>query len=357
MNIVKESTYMQWAKLQSSGKFSLAPSGLENYSIKDLPVSIDDLEISGNSIYGYEPLLQTLATKYNVDSNSVVLAIGTSLANHLVMASLLEPGDEVLIEQPTYDPILAVAQYLGAKINRFPRRFEDGYQINPDDIKKAITPKTKLIILTNLHNPTGIFTSEAILSQISEIAYGKAYVLVDEVYLESMFEKTPRSAFHLGPHFIITNSLTKVYGLSGLRCGWILANSELAKKMWLLNDLFGVMAPHPAELLSVIALKNIDKIATKAKNLLTKNHLLINQFLDNQKNLVTVRPEFGTVVFPKLKNGNVEELCKLLKQKYDTVVVPGKFFESPDHLRIGLGINPTTLSNGLSNLALALAEL
>lgn len=357
MNTAKESTYMQWAKLQSSGKFSLAPSGLENYSIKDLPVSIVDLEISGNSIYGYEPLLQALATRYKVDSSSVVLATGTSMANHLAMASLLEPGDEVLIEQPTYDPILAVAQYLGAKIKRFPRRFEDGYQINPEDIKKAITPQTKLIILTNLHNPTGAFTSEAILSQIGEIAYGKAYVLVDEVYLESMFEKTPQSAFHLGPNFIVTNSLTKVYGLSGLRCGWILANPELAKKMWLLNDLFGVMPPHSAELLSVIALKNINKIATKAKNLLTKNHLLINQFLDNQKSLVTVRPDFGTVVFPKLKNGNVEKLCLLLKEKYDTVVVPGKFFESPDHFRIGLGINSEILSNGLSNLALALAEL
>ena len=357
MNKVKESSYMQWAKTQSGGKFSLAPSGLENYSIKDLPVSIEDLEISGNSIYGYEPLQQALATKCKVDSSSVVATVGTSMANHLVMASLLEPGDEVLIEQPTYDPILAVAQYLGAKINRFPRRFEDGYQINPDDIKKAITPKTKLIILTNLHNPTGTFTSETILSQISEITYGKAYILVDEVYLESMFEKTPKSAFHLGPHFITTNSLTKVYGLSGLRCGWILANSELAKKMWLLNDLFGVMAPHPAELLSVIALKNIDKIATKAKNLLTKNHLLINQFLDSRKDLSAVRPEFGTVVFPKLNIGKVTELCKLLKEKYDTIVVPGSFFESPDHFRIGLGINSTILSSGLSNLALALDEL
>lgn len=357
MQKTRESIYMQWAKTQSGATFSLAPSGVENYPFKDFPLSLEDIEINGGGVYGYEPLLQSLAEKYGVDTNSVVTAAGTSMANHLVMASLLESGDEVLIEHPTYDPLLAIPSYLGVKINRFPRRFEEGFQINPNDIEKALTPKTKLIVISNLHNPTGTFTPESILAQIGEIVKGKAYVLVDEVYLEAMFEKTPRSAFHLGDNFITTNSLTKVYGLSGLRCGWILANPKLAKKMWLLNDLFGVMAAYPAEKLSVIALKNIDKIAQKYKDLLNNNHKIIRNFFDTRKELSVVTPEFGTVYFPKLLKRDVSTLCNLLKEKYETMVVPGEFFELPEHFRIGIGMNSETLLKGLKNLSSALDEL
>ncbi|MBI4853309.1 MAG: pyridoxal phosphate-dependent aminotransferase [Acidobacteria bacterium] len=348
---------MQWAKTQTSGKFSLAPSGVENYLLKDLPVSINDIELTGDSLYGYVPLLEALAEKCKVDSTSVVTAMGTSMANQLAMATILEPGDEILIEEPTYDPLLATARYLGVKINRFPRRFEDGFQINPSEVKKALTPKTKLIVLSNLHNPTGVFTPETTLLEIGEIAKGKAYVLVDEVYLGAMFEKAPLSAFHLGEHFITTNSLTKIYGLSGLRCGWILANPELTKKMWLLNDLFGVIAAHPAERLSVIALKNLDKIAQKYKDLLTKNHLIIRDFLDSRKDLSIVRPDFGTIYFPKLNSGSVREFSKILREKYETIIVPGEFFELKEHFRIGIGINSEILSKGLSNIALALDEI
>lgn len=356
-NSEKESVYLHWAKTETSGKFSLAPSGVENYSIKDLPFSIDNLELSGNNAYGYEVLLQTLAEKYKVEKTSVITAIGTSMANYLVMASLLEAGDEVLIEQPTYDPLLAVARHLRVKVNRFPRRFEDGFQIDPSEVKKAFTPKTKLIILSNLHNPTGVFTPESTLSKIGEIARGKAYVLVDEVYLGAMFEKTPLSAFHLGDNFITTNSLTKIYGLSGLRCGWVLAPSELAKKMWLLSDLFSVMLPYPAELLSVIALKNLDTIVQKYKNLLTKNHIIIRDFLNSQKDLDTVNPDFGTIYFPKLVKGEVSKLCKILREKYETIVVPGEFFELKEHFRIGIGINSEILQKGLGNIELALKEV
>ena len=122
-------------------------------------------------------------------------------------------------------------------------------------MERAISPRTRLIVVTNLHNPTGVRTPDSTLKLVGEIARSLgAHVLVDEVYLEVCFDSPGQSAFHLGPNFIATSSLTKAYGLSGLRCGWILAAPALAERMWRLNDLFGVMPAHPAELISVVAL-------------------------------------------------------------------------------------------------------
>jgi aspartate/methionine/tyrosine aminotransferase len=349
---------MEWAKTCANSRFNLATSGIENYSIKDLPVTLGDIELNGPSSYGYEPLQKMLAAKCGVALESVVAATGASMANYLAMAAVLKPGDEVLIERPAYDPLLAVARYLGAEVKRFDRRFEDRFRIDPDELKRAITPRTRLIVLTNLHNPSGLFADEATISQVGGIAMEhRAYVLVDEVYLDMTFEWPSRSAFNLGRQFITTNSLTKAYGLSGLRCGWVLAEPELARKMWQINDLFGVIPAHPAERLSVIALANIDRIIDRARKLLKANRLLIDRFLDSREDLEVVRPQFGTVLFPRLMKESVENLCALLRDKYDTTVVPGKFFEMDEHFRIGIGGNTDTLAGGLERLSSALDEL
>src|SRR5207237_486617 len=128
-----------------------------------------------------------------------------------------------------------------------------------------------------------------------------AHVLVDEVYLEALFAEAPRSAFHLGEEFITTNSLTKVYGLSGLRCGWILARPGLAERLWHLNDLFGVIPAHAAELLSCIALRNLIEITAYARGLLETNKELLNSFYDSRDDLEWQPHRFGTVSFPRLK--------------------------------------------------------
>ncbi|HKV27424.1 MAG TPA: pyridoxal phosphate-dependent aminotransferase, partial [Candidatus Acidoferrales bacterium] len=152
------SAYLEWAKLRSDAKFNLATSGIDGYPLSELPVKIEDLEISAAGSYGYPPLQERVAKKNGVAPACVVAANGTSMANHLAMAALLEPGDEVLIEQPTYEPLLTVAEYLGAKVHRFPRRFEDGFQIDPREIERHMTPHTRLIVITNLHNPSGART-------------------------------------------------------------------------------------------------------------------------------------------------------------------------------------------------------
>jgi len=352
------STYLEWAKLRSHAKFNLATSGIDGYPLAELPVKIDDLEISAAGSYGYPPLQERVAKKNGVPPECVVAANGTSMANHLAMAALLEPGDEVLIEQPTYEPLLTVADYLGAKVRRFPRRFEDGFQIDPREIERHMTPHTRLIVITNLHNPSGARTPDAKLRLAGEIAQSRgAQVLVDEVYLDACFDPSARSAFHLGPNFIVTSSLTKAFGLSGLRCGWILAAAPLAEQMWRLNDLYGVIPAYVAELLSVIAFDHLTEIADYARKRLETNRPLLQHFLNSRKDLLAIRADAGTISFPSIVAGRVDAFCQLLREKYDTSVVPGRLFEMPDHFRIGIGGKPEMLAEGLKRVGQALDEM
>jgi aspartate/methionine/tyrosine aminotransferase len=350
------SPYMEWAKLHSAAKFNLATSGMANFPLAELGVSIDQLEINGASIYSYEPLLQAIAKRYRVPQECVVSAVGTSLANYLALAATTEPGDEILVEQPTYELIPSTAKYLGLKIKRFPRRAENNFAIDLADVERNITPRTRLIVLCNLHNPTGAQIPDSQLRELGELASKNgAYMLVDEVYREMLYEATPASAFHIDPdRFIVTNSLTKAYGLSGLRCGWVLAPPELARRMFRINDLHGATFAHPAELLSVIAFEKLPQIATKMKSMLDANRRLLRSFLQERNDLDYFWPEYGTIVFPRLKSGDVASMCKFLSDKFETKVVPGSFFEQPDRFRMGVGATTDSVQTALQQFGLGL---
>ena len=251
-----------------------------------------------------------------------------------------------------------LAKYFGATIQRFSRPAENNFQIDLEDLAGRVSSHTRLIVLTNLHNPSSALTDEATLRQIGEMAriYG-ARVLVDEVYLDAMFEQAPRSCVHLGPQFISTSSLTKGYGLSGLRCGWILADPELAQQMRLLHDIFGALAPHPAERLSVLALTKLPKFIDRAKNILESNRAVLNDFFAGREDLEAQTSRTGTTSFPRLLKGNVEDLSRSLTERYETAVVPGRFFESPQHFRIGMCAEPEFFAAGVKRLGSALDGL
>jgi len=357
--IHKESLFMHWAKTRAKVKYDLALSGILNLPFAELDVKLSEFELHGDNAYGYRPLVDTLATHRHVaPENVVTISGGASMANHLAMAALLEHGDEVLLEEPTYDPLLAVAEYLGAKIKRFPRRFEDGFNIDIVELEKQITARTRLIVLTNLHNPSSALVEEATLRKIGELARAVgARVLVDEVYLEAMFENAPRSAVLLGTEFVATSSLTKGYGLSGLRCGWILAEAELAEKIRRLDDIFAASAPNVMERLSVLAIKKLPAIAARAKSMLEMNRRTLQNFFETRDDVDPVPTKFGTTSFPRLRNVNADELCALLLTKYEAAVVPGRFFESPQHIRIGMCCDPQMFSVGIERLGQALNQL
>jgi len=352
------SEYMHWAKTSSRARFNLATSGLANLKLQDLQVSLDDLEITGEGGYGYPPLIDAIAERYRVERECVVTAAGTSFANHLALAALVQPGDEILVESPGYEPLLATALFLGARVKRFQRRFENAFRLTALEVEEHLSPQTKLIVITNLHNPTGVLTETDTLKDIGELANKRnARVLIDEVYLEMLFEEPPRTAVHLAPEFIVTGSLTKAFGLSGLRCGWILAEPELARSMWRLNDVFAATPVHAGERLSVIALQQLPGIAERSRARLDENRKLLNQFLDGRDDLEVVRPHVGSIMFPRVKGESADTLIKLLREKYETSVVPGSFFEMPAHFRVGLGGDREILTEGLDRLGRALDEL
>jgi aspartate/methionine/tyrosine aminotransferase len=348
---------MEWAKLHSTAKFNLATSGLMSYPLAELPVRIGDLEINGTGPYGYAPLIERLAKYNKVPADCVVTAAGTSFANHLAMAAAFDPGDEVVIEHPTYELLESTAEYLGATLRRFERRLEEDFRIDPDEVERSITPRTKLVVITNLHNPTGAYADEATLQAVGEIAKAHgARVLVDEVYLETFYDNRPRTAFHLGEHFLVTSSLTKAFGLSGVRCGWVLASPELCHRMWRINDLYAATPAHPAERISVIALDHLERVAARAQAVLAANWPRLQALLDAQQELDVFRPEHGTIVCPGLRRGEAEEFVQLLREKYETSVVPGRFFDMPQHFRVGIGGEPEMTREGLERLRCALGE-
>ncbi len=349
------SRYLAWAKLHSNARFNLAASGVLDYPLAELPVQIENFEIGGTGPYGYQPLMERLAAKAGVPEECVVYTLGASMANFVALTALVHRGDEVLIERPTYDPLLTVLDHIGAKVHRFERLAEKGFKLRLEDLEHKLTPHTRLVVLCNLHNPSSALTDESTLQRAGAIAATVgARVLVDEVYLETLFDQSWRSAFHLGANFVVTSSLTKAYGLSGIRCGWILAQPELVQRMWQVVDFSYGSPVHPAELLGVVALDNLDRVRDRARRLLETNRMLVNQFLAIHPELDCGPSRCGTTVFPRLGQGHTSKFVRMLREQFETSVVPGEFFEQPQHFRLGFCGATETVRGGLERLSDAL---
>ncbi len=358
------SAYMQFAKLRMHARHTLASSGVRPLTMARLlelaggGPRLDELELNSGGAYGYAPLTKALARKAGVGEGSIVASTGCSLANHLAFAALLEPGDEVLIEAPAYELMESAARFLGARIGHFERRFEDGYGLDPERVGRAMTAATRLIVITNLHNPSGALADPAALREIGRRARRQgAYVLVDEVYLEMDFERRQPSAFTLGDNFIVTSSLTKAYGLGGLRCGWIVAPPALAQKMWRLDDLFAASAVHVGEQLSLLALEHLEAIAADARALLERNRRRLDRFLDAHGELEAQRPPLGTIVFPRIKGvADASPWLERLRAEDEVSLGPGAYFGAPAHFRLGIGGETAELEAGLERLGQALEK-
>jgi aspartate/methionine/tyrosine aminotransferase len=350
--------YMTWMKRVPPIAYNLMGSNLLHCEVEDLPGARDQLALDGPHEEGYEPLLEAIADRYSVGSDAVAVATGASGANFLACGALLRPGEEVLVERPAYDPLLGVPRFLGATVRRFDRVYEEGFRVNPERVASAITPKTRLVILSNLHNPTGAMASAEDLARVGEVADRVgARVLVDEVYLESVETPAMRTAATLSPTFISTSSLTKSYGLSGLRAGWALADPELTEKMRRVRDIVDAVGSFPSEVLALLAFRNLPALHRRAQSILGPNFDRLQTFVDARSELEWVPPVGGSVGFPRIRGvGDSSPFVRALRERFDTGVVPGRFFEAPAHFRIALGGRADVLEEGLERLAQALDE-
>ncbi len=360
--MIASAPYLRWAKVRPRVTYDLASSGL-------LPVSTEELlgdasaasafDISGPNDDGYVPLREAIARRYGVSADRISIANGAAGANFLVCLTLLKPGDDALIELPAYDPLIAVARVAGANVIHFERRPSD-FSLDVNAIRDAVTPKTRLVVISNAHNPSGAMAPADVLDDIGRIAAGVgAHVLVDEVYAEAQHDDSPapQPAALRGDNVVTTNSLTKAYGLAGLRCGWILASTRLSQRFREARDVVDGSGPFVPERLALTAFQHIDRLRSRARAVFAENLGTLRTMLAANPQIEWIEPQAGTTVFPRVKGGpDTSALVERLIRDYDTVAVPGHFFQRPQHLRLSFSGRPDMVVEAARRLDRALRE-
>jgi hypothetical protein len=349
---------MEWAKCHPRPRFDLCGSNLAACTIDDLPGARDLIAPNGDNDHGYGPLVEAIASFYGVTRDDVALGAGASGANFLVMAALLSPGDEVLVERPVYDPLPGAARLLGAKVRSFERRFDHAWELDPEAVAAAISPRTRLVVVTHPHNPTGVALDDVALAALAALADTHGlHVLVDEVYLDTLAPR-PAAAATRHPRLISTSSLTKSYGLAGLRAGWLLAAPDVAAAARRVRGTVEAIGAFPGELLAALAFRHIEALAARAHAILAPGRRKLEDFVESRQELEWVPPAGGTVGFPRLLGvDDAGPFIEKLLADFDTSVVPGRFFGAPAHFRIAFGGEPATLDGGLEQIGRALDAL
>jgi aspartate/methionine/tyrosine aminotransferase len=314
--------------------------------------------------WGHRALVQGLRRRYAVPPDKEVLVTaGATAAFWLTCHALLSPGDRVLVESPVYEPLRQVPARLGAAVDCLPRRPEAGYALDPDELARRMTPRTRLVVLTNLHNPSGAVLDDDALRRAAEAARAcnpHALLVVDETFHDFLHGEQP-SAARLGPAFVTLSTLTKVYGLGLLRCGWVVADRAVLgpiRDAWVRVAGIGSRL---TEALASVALDHMDDFEAHGRAVLDGNRPLLREHLGPLVDAGLLRGEIappGCVCFPEVVGaGDTDGLTEQLAAREGVYVVPGRFFGAPRHVRVGFGGDPAVLAEGLRRLAGAVRRL
>jgi len=356
--------YMVWAKTRTPAPIDLAGSNLLPCTVEDLPGARDALELTAPNDNGFPPLLEAIAAHAGVPASRVVTATGCSGANFLTIAALVGPGDDVLIEQPGYDPLVGACTLMGARVIRFGRPFSRRFGIDLDDVRAKLTLRTRLIIVTNPHNPSGVSLDHETMAGLVALADAAgAFLLVDEVYLDAVNlaardAHRVASAVQVDGPVIVTSSLTKSYGLNGLRCGWAIAPPTLVHRLWRVRDLVEAVGSAVSDRLSVFAFSQMPRLRERTYAIVSANLELARGFTAAESRLALATPPSATVLFPQLRGvSNTDAFAAKLATEYGVAVAPGRFFDAPEHFRISLAGATAPLADGLTRLSQALRAL
>jgi len=350
--------YMEWAKSRPRPRIDLAGSNLVACPIAEIPGAAEALDLSGESPDGYPPLLRAIADRYGVAPENVATGVGCSGAAFLAFAALLDAGDEVLFEKPVYDPLVAAAEMLGGRPRFFERRFAEGFGIDAGAVARAATRATRLIVVSNPHNPSGCVLSPGEIDDLARLSEkGGIPVLVDEVYRECVFEERAAPGGTVSPLFLSVNSLTKSYGLASLRCGWVLGSAEAIRRVRRARDVVDVSGPIPAERLAAAAFRAMDRLEVRARAILEPNRRLAREFLSGRGELECA-PFSASLAFPRFRSGeSATPFARGLFESEGVAVVPGEFFRLPSHFRVSLGGAPEAVRDGLAAVGRALDRI
>jgi len=352
--------YMTWAKHHPPARLDLRGSNLLPCTLDDLPGGREALELVANTDEGYLPLIEAIAHRYGVGTERVATATGAAGASFLTLGALIRPGDTVLAEWPGYDPMTGAARFLGANVRTFERSWEEGFRVDPDRIARELTPSTRVILLTNLHNPSGVYTDAWTLMSVAQMAQLiGAKVLVDEVYLEAARGLDSMPAALRGDVFVSVNSLTKSFGLAGLRLGWVLADPDTIQRVRRVRDVVDGSGAVPSERLGLTAFEHIDGLLERARSILEPHWHLLNHFVEGREELEWAAPAVGScVAFPRLAGtDDAAPFVERARVDFGVGLVPGRFFGAPPHFRISMSGKRDVLQAGLEALGRALDAL
>ncbi len=333
------SPYVAWAKTTAWGPHDLATSNLLHLVPGELPGAEEVLLGLGRPRGSGPTLRGALAARYGTDEARVALSCGASGGTFLALGALTRPGGTVLVESPGYDPHPGAARFLGARVRTFPRPTEDGFRLDPDAVAAALDDDVDVVLLTNLHNPTGVWTDPDALAEVGARAEAAgARVVVDEVYLETARDVDTRPAALLHPALVSVSSLSKAFGLSGTRVGWVLADPETAEAVRRVRDVVDGVGSEPMERLGALAVTEMDRLLERARAHLAANTALLRDFVEGRAELTWTPPADGCPVAAVRLVGeeDADAFAERALRDHGVKVVPGRFFGLPDHLRLAV---------------------
>jgi aspartate/methionine/tyrosine aminotransferase len=342
--------------------YNLSESGVHPLDLKELltPGELDELTkvpLGYTQTNGTIPLRERIAGLYpGIGLEQILTTAGSSEANFLLMWSLIEPGDEVLFELPNYMQMGGLMRAFGAKVKTFRLHESLGWQPDLDEMRRLVTPKTKLIVLTNPNNPTGGVLSEASRRGIVDLAAGAgAWLLADEVYQGAELSgETTASFWGAYDRTLVVNGLSKAYGLPGLRIGWIIGPVEVIKRTWPYHDYTTISPSALSDKLATFALEpdRRARILARTRGILKANFPVLEAWLKGRSSLFSfLPPQAGAICFARYAlKANSTELVDRLIREHSVLVVPGDHFETDGYLRFGYGDEKDYLLRGLGRV-------
>ncbi|MDH4214564.1 MAG: aminotransferase class I/II-fold pyridoxal phosphate-dependent enzyme [Candidatus Thorarchaeota archaeon] len=340
--------------------YDIGESGMKFHSVKELGIDLNEVELRYGYHLGNPNLRKEIAKQYRgMTHENVAVTTGASEGNFAVIGHLVGTKDHLIVEHPTYPSLYQIPRSLERNLTLFKLTWDNEFRPDMDKLRKLVKPNTKLITLTHPNNPTGSVITESELKEAIEIAENVgAYLMVDETYRDMMFDSPPPLAATMSSNAISLTSMSKTWGLPGIRIGWVVADTPIIEAIRAVREQVTICNSSLGEAIALAVLKKKEPLLRGLRKSMLSNFKILKGWMDNQEWLEWIEPKSGVVGAPRLtRGGSTDALCTLLVTKYRTFTVPGSRMELDGHLRIGFGGEHEELVKGLDQLQLALKEI
>ena len=339
--------------------YDIGESGMKFFSLGELDINLSDVELRYGYHIGQPELRRLLAEQYEgMSAENVAVTTGASESNFCIIAHLVGTEDHIIVEHPTYPSLYEVPRSLGRDLSLLRLEWDEHFKPNMMKLREMVKPNTRLITLTHPNNPTGSQISEEVLHEAIGIAEeNDLYLMVDETYRDLTFENPPPPAATLSKKAISLSSMSKVWGVPGIRIGWVVADTPIIEAVRAVREQITICNSSLGEAIAIEILKRKDELLKRMRKQQLANYKIVKDWMDNQDWLEWREPEGGITGAPRFKKGGpTREFCELLVKKYKTFVVPGYGLEMDDYFRLGYGGDQEELIEGLEMLKRALKE-